>query len=144
MTASAIGIIIAVVAVLLIHIDRNAVVDMNPIIRLHGAHTPTTAVLARTSNYTTLGTVHNFAAAQCRYRRSAGTPSYVFLHRAVTIFLGTYQNISHPVLHHPAKYSSDVNYLCRVSCSSVNVQCLTSSSNSLLHSSSSDGIMSHH
>jgi len=33
-TACAIGIIIAVVAVLLIHIDKNAVVDMNPSIRL--------------------------------------------------------------------------------------------------------------
>jgi len=37
-TACNIGIIIAVVAVLLIHIDRNAVVDMNPNIKLY-AHT---------------------------------------------------------------------------------------------------------
>ena len=40
-TACAMGIIIAVVAVLLIHIDRNAVVDMNPNSRLHTTHTHT-------------------------------------------------------------------------------------------------------
>ena len=66
-TASAIGIIIAVVAVLLIHIDRNAVVDMNPIISLQYTHI---YILApRTFNRRHF--VQRTAPTQCHYRRAA-------------------------------------------------------------------------